>query len=84
MKNLFKIMMVAVIIMGITATAMSKDFKGVITYKISYPGLDIDPGMMAMMPKMATLTIKGDMSKLRSTWGKWEARCRSSTATPKQ
>jgi len=62
-------MMVAVIIMGITATAMSKDFKGVITYKISYPGLDIDPGMMAMMPKMATLTIKGDMSKFEINMG---------------
>jgi GLPGLI family protein len=69
MKNLFKIMMAAVIIMGITATAMSKDFKGVISYKISYPGLDIDPGMMAMMPKMATLTIKGDMSKFEINMG---------------
>lgn len=56
-------MMVAAIIMGLTSAAFSKDFKGIITYKITYPGMEIDPSMAAMMPKMATLTLKDQMSK---------------------
>lgn len=62
-------MMVAAIIMGITAASGAKDFKGVITYKITYPGTEIDPSMAAMMPKMATMTIKDHMSKLEISMG---------------
>ena len=56
--------MILAIVMGISATGFSKDFKGVINYKISFPGAQMDASMAAMMPKMATLTIRGDMSKL--------------------
>lgn len=69
MKRFLKFMMVAAIIMGLSAAASAKDFKGIITYKISYPGMDIDPSMAAMMPKMATLAIKGNMSRLEISMG---------------
>lgn len=69
MKRFLSFVMVAAIIMGLTSTALSKDFKGVINYKISYPGMEIDASMAAMMPKMATLTIKDQMSKFEINMG---------------
>lgn len=69
MKKFLKFMMVAVILMGISATAFSKDFKGIINYKISFPGMEIDPSMAAMMPKMATMMIRGNMSKIEISMG---------------
>lgn len=69
MKKILSFMMVAAIIMGFASTAISKDFSGVITYKISYPGMEIDASMAAMMPKMATLSIKEDMSKFEISMG---------------
>ena len=69
MKKLLSFMMVAAIIMGFASSAISKDFSGVITYKISYPGMEIDASMAAMMPKMATLTIKETKSKFEISMG---------------
>lgn len=69
MKRIFSFLMVAAIIMGLSANAFSKDFKGVITYKITFPGMDIDPSMAAMMPKVATLAIRGDLSKFEISMG---------------
>jgi GLPGLI family protein len=69
MKKLSSLLMVAAIILGISATAFSKEFKGIINYKISFPGTDMDASMAAMMPKMAILTIRGDMSKLEINMG---------------
>jgi GLPGLI family protein len=69
MKKILSFMMVAAIIMGFASTAISKDFSGVITYKISYPGMEIDASMAAMMPKMATLSIKENMSKFEISMG---------------
>ncbi len=57
MKKFLSFMMVAAIIMGMTSAAMAKDFKGVITYKISYPGMDMDASMAAMMPKFFWLSL---------------------------
>jgi GLPGLI family protein len=68
-KNFLKFMLIAAIIMGMSAVSSAKEFKGVITYKISYPGTDIDPSMAAMMPKMATMTLKGNMSKMEISMG---------------
>ncbi len=62
-------MMVAAIIMGLSSSAIAKDFSGVINYKISYPGMEVDASMAAMMPKMATLTIKEEMSKFEINMG---------------
>lgn len=69
MKKFLSFMMVAAIILGISSSAMSKDFKGIITYKISFPGMEIDPSMAAMMPKLATLTIKDLMAKFEINMG---------------
>ncbi len=69
MKKFLSFMMVAAIIMGMTSAAMAKDFKGVITYKISYPGMDMDASMAAMMPKLATMTIKDNMAKFEINMG---------------
>lgn len=69
MKRFLSIMMAVAIVMGISSAAMAKDFKGVITYKISYPGMEVDASMAAMMPKMATLTIRENMSKFEISLG---------------
>jgi GLPGLI family protein len=62
-------MMIAAIIMGLSSSAIAKEFSGVITYKISYPGTEVDASMAAMMPKMANLTIKEHMSKFEINMG---------------
>ncbi len=62
-------MMIAAIIMGLSSSAIAKEFSGVITYKISYPGSEVDASMAAMMPKMANLTIKEHMSKFEINMG---------------
>ena len=69
MKRFLSFMMVAAIIMGLTSSALAKEFKGDINYKISYPGTEVDASMAAMMPKIAKLTIKGNMSKLEINMG---------------
>ena len=69
MKNFLKFIMIATIIMGMSAAASAKDFKGVITYKITYPGMDVDPSMAAMMPKMAIMSIAGNKSKMEISMG---------------
>ena len=43
--------------------AGKKPFKGVITYKIAYSGLELDDATKAMLPKILTVMIKGNMSK---------------------
>ena len=69
MKRFFNFLMVAAIIMGMSGATFAKDFKGVINYKITYPGTEVDASMAAMMPKMAILTIRGDMSKFEISMG---------------
>lgn len=69
MKRFFNFLMVAAIIMGMSGATFAKDFKGVINYKITYPGMEVDAPMAAMMPKMATLTIRGHMSKFEINMG---------------
>ena len=69
MKRFFNFLMVAAIIIGMSGATFAKDFKGVINYKISYPGTEMDASMAAMMPKMAILTIRGHMSKFEISMG---------------
>lgn len=47
----------------------AKDFKGVITYKITLEGTSLPEEMKAMMPKTMTLTIKGNMAKMEMITG---------------
>ncbi|RLD80684.1 MAG: hypothetical protein DRJ15_06410 [Bacteroidetes bacterium] len=69
MKRILSFMMIAAIIMGLSSSAIGKEFSGVITYKITYPGTEVDASMAAMMPKMAVLTIKEHMSKFEINMG---------------
>jgi GLPGLI family protein len=64
MKNLMKILLAfAVIGMIMTSNSYAKGFKGIITYKISYPDMDLDPSAQAMMPKMMTFKIRENLGK---------------------
>lgn len=42
----------------------AKEFKGVVTYKISIEGSGVTDEMKAMMPKTMTMTIKGNKAKM--------------------
>jgi len=46
-----------------------KDFSGVIVYNITYPDNKFDAQTMSMMPKTATLTIKGMQSRTEMSMG---------------
>lgn len=56
---------IAVVIglMLISAQINAKDFKGVITYKITYSGDDINEQMKAFLPKVMTISFKGMMTR---------------------
>jgi len=43
--------------------AIAKEFKGIITYKISVEGSSVTDEMKAMMPKTMTMSIKGNKSR---------------------
>jgi GLPGLI family protein len=47
----------------------AKDFKGVITYKITIEGSSVTDELRAMMPKTMTLTIKGNIAKMDMVMG---------------
>jgi GLPGLI family protein len=53
----------------ISLTAFTKDFKGVVTYKVSVTGSQVTDEVKAMMPKSMTLTIKGDKSRSEMVMG---------------
>jgi len=47
----------------------AKEFKGVVTYKVTVTGHKVTDEIKAMMPKTMTLTIKGDKSKSEMVMG---------------
>jgi GLPGLI family protein len=47
----------------------AKEFKGVITYKISIEGSSVTDDMKAMMPKTMTMTVKGNKSRMEMIMG---------------
>ncbi len=49
--------------MTIGVMALPKQFEGIITYKISYPGSTFSEAQQAMFPKIMTITIKGQKTK---------------------
>jgi GLPGLI family protein len=66
MKNSIKIISIILLFafgFGIDAQAGKKPFEGIITYKISFPGADIPAEAVSMMPKVATVMVKGNMIK---------------------
>ncbi|MGM0648283.1 MAG: hypothetical protein ACQESZ_07835 [Bacteroidota bacterium] len=40
-----------------------KDFEGKITYKITYPGSDLEPAQQAQLPKQTEVYVKGNYKK---------------------
>jgi GLPGLI family protein len=50
-------------------TAFSKDFKGVVTYKVTVTGSQVTDEVKAMMPKTMVLTIKGNKSRSEMVMG---------------
>ncbi len=57
--------------MTIVVMALPKQFEGIITYKITYPGSTFTEAQMAMFPKIMTITIKGhkSMSEIQTQMG---------------
>lgn len=64
MKKTFPTTIVlSLMVLLLSFNLQGKDFKGVVTYKITYPGAELTPQMQTMMPKMMTYYVKGDMAK---------------------
>ncbi|MEZ5082062.1 MAG: hypothetical protein R2750_01195 [Bacteroidales bacterium] len=62
MKNLIKLTTL-ILLSGVlfsSATAGDKEFSGIIIYNITYENSDLDPQMLAMMPKTLKIKIKGE------------------------
>ncbi|MFO8053979.1 MAG: hypothetical protein R6U19_02305 [Bacteroidales bacterium] len=47
----------------------SKDFQGKITYKITYPGVDMEPAQKAQLPSKATVYVMDNYSKMEMHQG---------------
>jgi len=50
-------------LLTLAVMAASKDFEGVVTYKISYPNSEFSESQLAMFPKIMTVMIKGDKTR---------------------
>jgi len=71
MKNKITLIVAAIALM-LSLTSLSqaqKPFKGVVTYEISYPGVELDPMMQAQLPTMMTFTMKDNMGKMEMATG---------------
>ncbi len=67
--SILSILIVTLIAFSNSSYAGSKPFKGIITYKISFPESDFDAETMSMLPKVATVMIKDNMMKTSITMG---------------
>lgn len=56
-------------ILVVPSNATGKDFQGVIIYNITYENTDLDPQMLAMMPKTMKVKIKGDKMRTEMNMG---------------
>lgn len=62
MKKVF-LAFFAISIAGLVFAASPKDFKGVISYKISYEGADLNEQMLSFLPKTMMSYFKDEMSR---------------------
>ena len=71
MKVLFitGVLVVSLMINSAMAQSGDKDFSGIIVYNITYSDDDMDPQMMAMMPKTMKMKIKGEKSRTEISLG---------------
>ncbi|MCF8228306.1 MAG: DUF4412 domain-containing protein [Bacteroidales bacterium] len=75
MRKLIRFLSILIIIsIAFSSQSMAgkKPFRGIITYKISYPESEFDAQTMSMLPKVAIVMIKGDMLKTSITTGAGE------------
>lgn len=68
-KNLTLSLLIPAFFMLFSLQAADKEFKGVITYKISIQGSGITDEMKTMMPKTMIMTIKGNKSRTEMVMG---------------
>ena len=68
-KNLTLSGLIAALIVIFSFQSFSKDFKGVITYKITIEGSAVTDEMKAMMPKTMIMTVKGNKAKMEMSMG---------------
>jgi len=69
-KSIISIFAVLFLIAGISPVLNAqKAFKGVVTYEITYPGVEVDPMMQAQLPTFMTFTMKDNMGKMEMATG---------------
>ena len=72
MKKLIRtsvVVLLTALVMTSQAFAGGKEFNGIIVYNITYDDDNIDPQMMAMMPKTMKMKIKGESSRTEISMG---------------
>ena len=63
-KTLSSAWILALLTVVFAFTTQAKEFKGVVTYKITIEGSGVDDQVKTMMPKTMTLTIKGNKARM--------------------
>jgi GLPGLI family protein len=63
-KNLTITTLIIALFTFLSFQTFAKEFKGVITYKITIEGSGVTDEMKAMMPKTMTMTVKGNKAKM--------------------
>ncbi len=71
MKNkiTFVIAVLTLVIAITSASFAQKPFKGVVTYEITYPGMELDPMMQNQLPSIMTFSMKDNMGKMEMPTG---------------
>ena len=77
MKKIFVTMMALSLLFLLNSNSVPvKEFKGTITYKISYPDVnDMPDEMKAYLPKIMTTSFKGAMSRTEMSMGMGKTIC---------
>lgn len=65
LKKIFTLLVLFPAIMLINPASAQKGgtFKGIITYEVTYPGMNIEPSQMAHLPQTVILTTNGEKAK---------------------
>ncbi len=70
MKKLFRFTLIlSAFVIAFSSITSAKGFKGIITYKISFPGSTIDASTKAMLPKMMTYKIRDNFGRTEIDMG---------------
>jgi GLPGLI family protein len=70
MKKLFRFTLIlSAFVIAFSSITSAKGFKGIITYKISFPGSTINASTKAMLPKMMTYKIRDNFGRTEIDMG---------------